>query len=134
MRSSRFILAAVLFLASAQISAKAHELIMFRQAGCEWCADWDRDVGTKYPLTDAGKMAPLRMINIHQKRPDDLAGLKPVVFTPTFVVLKDGREVGRITGYPGEDFFWGLLEKILSDSSTEMSGSQIEARPVSASR
>ena len=34
-------------------------------------------------------------------------------------VLRDGRdpalraEVARIEGYPGEDFFWGLLEMML---------------------
>ena len=32
---------------------------------------------------------------------------------PTFVLVEDGRELGRIEGYPGEDFFWGLLGKLL---------------------
>jgi hypothetical protein len=34
-----------------------------------------------------------------------------VRYSPTFVVVMDGREIGRIEGYPGEAFFWGLLEK-----------------------
>jgi len=34
---------------------------------------------------------------------------RSVHFTPTFILVDDGREVGRIEGYPGEDFFWGLL-------------------------
>jgi hypothetical protein len=34
-------------------------------------------------------------------------------FTPTFIVIQDGTEIGRIEGYPGEDFFWGLLGRIL---------------------
>jgi hypothetical protein len=37
----------------------------------------------------------------------------PVRFTPTFVLVQDGRELGRIEGYPGEDFFWGLLERLM---------------------
>ena len=48
-----------------------------------------------------------------------LAGLKltvPVRYTPTFVLMDDGVELGRIEGYPGEDFFWsrlaGLLERL----------------------
>ena len=28
----------------------------------------------------------------------------------------DGNEVSRIEGYPGEDFFWGLLGRMLSDA------------------
>jgi hypothetical protein len=39
--------------------------------------------------------------------------MKPTRFTPTFVLVADGREVGRITGYPGEDFFWGLLQRLI---------------------
>lgn len=35
------------------------------------------------------------------------------MYTPTFILLEDGQEVGRIEGYPGEGFFWGLLGKML---------------------
>ena len=27
--------------------------------------------------------------------------------------IHDGKEVGRILGYPGESFFWGYLEEIV---------------------
>ena len=37
----------------------------------------------------------------------------PVRYTPTFVVVEDGKEKARIEGYPGEFFFWGVLEKLL---------------------
>jgi len=33
-----------------------------------------------------------------------------VRFTPTFVVVDNGREIGRITGYSNDDAFWGLLD------------------------
>jgi thioredoxin-related protein len=33
----------------------------------------------------------------------------PVRFTPTFVMVDNGREVGRITGYANDDTFWGLF-------------------------
>ena len=41
-----------------------------------------------------------------------------VVYTPTFLLMSDSREIGRIEGYPGEDFFWALLNQIL-DKKTE---------------
>jgi len=28
-------------------------------------------------------------------------------------LLEDGTEIGRIEGYPGEDFFWGLLTQMM---------------------
>ncbi len=38
-----------------------------------------------------------------------------MLFTPTFVLFDDGREIGRIEGYPGEDFFWGLLQNLVPE-------------------
>ena len=31
---------------------------------------------------------------------------RPIRYTPTFVLAEDGKEVGRIEGYPGDEFFW----------------------------
>ncbi|MFP6748514.1 MAG: hypothetical protein VCD66_13055, partial [Alphaproteobacteria bacterium] len=43
----------------------------------------------------------------------DLAGIKSVIYTPTFVLMHRGKEIGRILGYPGEDFFWAFLEELM---------------------
>ena len=34
-------------------------------------------------------------------------------FTPVFVLVDGGREIGRIRGYPGDTFFWGLLANLI---------------------
>ena len=93
--------------------AQSSELIMFDSRLCEWCEVWDKEIGIVYSKTPEGKRAPLKRINIHAKRPLYLKKIKPVIFTPTFVLINNGSEVGRIVGYPGEDFFWGLLENLL---------------------
>ena len=36
----------------------------------------------------------------------------PVVYTPTFVVVDGGREIGRITGFINDEAFWGLLDTL----------------------
>ena len=95
------------------MEARAAELVMFESPSCNWCEAWDRDVGVVYHKTDEGHLAPLRRIEIHGSRPKGLEGVDAVVYTPTFVLLDEGRELGRITGYPGEDHFWGLLEVLL---------------------
>ena len=46
--------------------------------------------------------------------PDDLALDRRVRFTPTFLLVDDGRELARIEGYPGADFFWPLLGDMLA--------------------
>lgn len=89
-------------------------LLMFEQQGCPYCRKWHNQLGDIYPKTTEGAVAPLRSVNLRKPVPDDitLTGGKPQ-FTPTFVLVRDGVELGRITGYPGEDFFWGLLDKLL---------------------
>ncbi len=86
---------------------------MVEEHGCLWCARWNRDISGIYPKTPEGAAAPLRRIDIRQPLPEDLEFARKPVYTPTFVLFSDGHEVGRIEGYPGEDFFWGLLGMML---------------------
>jgi hypothetical protein len=106
---------AFLFCFPAFESAKAAELVMFEALGCEYCQLWDEEIGAGYEQTAAGKAAPLRRVLMDIKRPNDLRGIEGIRYSPTFVVLDKGREFGRITGYPGEAFFWGYLEEILKN-------------------
>lgn len=105
---------AILSSAVAQADAAQASLVMFEEPGCPWCAQWDRDIGDSYALTDEGRQAPIRRVDMSRPRPDDLVQVKNIRFSPTFVLLRDGQEVGRITGYPGEDFFWPLLNELLA--------------------
>ena len=95
------------------MSAQSAELIMLEEHGCPWCDQWDEDVGEIYGKTSEGKRAPLRRINIHKRLPKDLRFLNKGRYTPTFILVSDGREIGRIRGYPGEDFFWGYLGELM---------------------
>lgn len=98
-----------LMLAVWTLPASAAELVMFERAGCVWCLRWEREIGPIYPKTSEGRVAPLRHVSLDRGPPVDLALAEPVFYTPTFVLMNDGREIGRITGYIGEDAFWGLL-------------------------
>lgn len=89
-------------------------LIMFRKPGCPWCLAWDREIGPIWPKTEIGQRFPIRMLDITDKNVKLYVNLKiPVVFTPTFVLVHGGNEIGRFEGYPGEDFFWGLIERLV---------------------
>lgn len=107
-------LAAILIASLAlAVPAAAAELIMFRTAGCPYCAAWDKAIGPVYPKTDIGQRLPLRPVDLERSRDGKVVLASPIRFTPTFVLVDSGREMGRIEGYPGEDFFWGLLERLL---------------------
>jgi hypothetical protein len=94
--------------------AQAAELVMFEQRGCPWCAAFDREIAPVYAKTPEGRRAPLRRVDIAQPLPRDLAFIKVERLTPLFVLVDDGREVGRIRGYPGEDHFWGLFGDLIA--------------------
>lgn len=95
-------------------SAKAAELVMFTLDGCPWCARFEREVGPVYPKTAEGRRAPLRRVDV-RSADARMAGLKDrVVAAPTFVLMHDNQEIGRINGYAGDDAFWGLLGQMLA--------------------
>ncbi len=113
-------LLAIGLVGTAPAQADAAELLMFESDDCIWCETWDEEIGPIYPKTAEGKRAPLRRVDIHDTRPQDLRDIQGVRFTPTFVLTDDrGREVGRINGYPGEDFFWGLLAELIAKLPNE---------------
>ena len=93
--------------------AHAAELVMVEETYCHWCERWKEEIGVVYDKTEEGKRAPLRRIDISDPIPDDLTFVSHPNFTPTFILVEDGREVARIEGYPGEDFFWPLLGRML---------------------
>lgn len=86
-------------------------LLMAEEDGCYWCARWDAEISHIYPKTPEGRTAPLERFDIRGQTPG-YEFAKRVTFTPTFLLIDDGREVGRIEGYPGEDFFWPLLGEL----------------------
>ncbi|SIN75857.1 hypothetical protein SAMN05444002_0148 [Vannielia litorea] len=87
-------------------------LVMVEEHGCAWCARWNKEIGPIYPKTPEGQAAPLRREMIGAP-PHDIEFSRGLHFTPTFVLVEDGKELGRIEGYPGEDFFWGLLKEMM---------------------
>ena len=107
---------------SAQVPAQgsAHlgplELLMFEEPGCPWCRRWQTEVGIGYPQSSEGKQAPLRIVQVHAPLPAGIQFATAVRVSPTFVLVAHGREIGRITGYPGAEFFWPMLEDLLRKS------------------
>ncbi|NQU61638.1 MAG: hypothetical protein HQ512_10960 [Rhodospirillales bacterium] len=107
--------AAVLFVALMLVAraGTAAELVMFMSPLCEWCERWEQEVGVVYDKTPEARTAPVRRIDVLDPMPQEFKKIKPVIYTPTFVMMEDGREIGRVLGYPGEAHFWGLMEELI---------------------
>ena len=97
-------------------------LLMAEEVGCIYCARWNAEISEIYPKTPEGQAAPLQRYELNRDDPEvDFASR--VRFTPTFILVSNGVEIGRIEGYPGEDFFWGLLGMMLRDANIPMAES-----------
>lgn len=94
-------------------------LLMAEEVGCYWCARWNEEIAHIYPKTAEGRTAPLQRYDLHNETPE-VAFVRKVHFTPTFILVEDGQELGRIEGYPGEDFFWGLLSMMFQKANISL--------------
>lgn len=115
-------LAAAILAVTLALPAAAAELLMFEEAGCPWCRAWDRDIGDIYDKTTEGKRAPLRRIDVHGPMPEGLTLTSRPRITPTFVLIDEGRELGRIEGYPGDELFWWLMSDLMNKLPDDANG------------
>lgn len=99
-------------------------LVMIEGPDCPYCRKWEREVGPGYRASDEGKIAPLVK---RMKGHNDLSGIRGIAYTPTFILVERGMEVGRIIGYAGPDFFWGELERLLRQAKIRP-GADTESR------
>jgi hypothetical protein len=111
--------ALISLLASASAFAADLRLLMVEQPGCIYCASWHEEVGPEYPVTEEGRAAPLLQIMLRDPLPEGITLTRPAAFTPTFILLRDGQEQGRLEGYPSEDFFWPLLRKMIQEAQSQ---------------
>lgn len=96
------------------LPAAAAELVMLEQPGCVWCARFNAEIAPAWPKTEEGLRAPLRRVDITRHWPEDLAGVAKERFTPTFILMENGAEVGRLRGYVGNEFFWYRIGELLA--------------------
>ena len=106
------LLAGLLWLVSAGI-ATAAELIVIESDDCPYCKRFHAEIGVAYPKTEEGKRAPLRLLDISKPMPEEYRNVKPARVTPTFILVENNREVDRMIGYPGDEYFWFLLGEML---------------------
>ena len=86
-------------------------LIMVDDPACRFCQTWNEAVGAGYAKSPEGAAAPLKRV---PRGAPELQGLAPVIYTPTFIVMDDGQELGRISGYSGPSYFYSDLRDILT--------------------
>jgi hypothetical protein len=129
-RQSAVWLAASLFLvlpglATAQ-SDTGLRLLMIEQAGCAYCVAFNRDIAPIYAKPPQGAAAPLFHADLRKDMPDGITLASRPFVTPTFILIgPDGTEISRMTGFPGEDFFWPYIAQMIDDAQQSLSDAAV---------
>ena len=95
-------------------------LLMVEEQGCIYCLRWKQEVGPEFSITPEGRAAPLLMIDIGSEEIESYDLSSRPRLTPTFILVQNKVELDRIEGYPGEDFFWGLLGLMLERAGIDL--------------
>jgi hypothetical protein len=105
---------AILMLSVLPAAAQDLTMVMVEQEGCVYCARWDREAAPAWPATAVGQAAPLARVDLRDL-PGDIAFDGRLVFTPTFVLVRDGAELSRLEGYDPQ-FFWPMVERMVAEA------------------
>ena len=102
---------ALTFASSLQTAAADSRLIMVTSEHCPSCQAWELDVGAVYDKSPYAPTLPLTRVDIGSKKLEDVTFQKPVVGTPTFLIIHNGQEIDRQNGYIGAEMFWWWLSE-----------------------
>ncbi|MGL1919780.1 MAG: thioredoxin family protein [Hyphomicrobiales bacterium] len=120
------IVAAVMLISSASyfITAQAAELLMFEHVGCVQCKLFKKETLADYQASKFAKDMPIRSIVAND--PDPFKGLTdikgaPFYYSPTFILVQDGKELVRIRGYAGKKAFMEQISNIHANHHHKLS-------------
>lgn len=91
---------------------------MVESDDCPYCDQFHKEIGPAYPNTEEGKLAPLKIVKLGEPMPAPYSDIEPARFTPTFILVQDNKEIDRLIGYPGDNYFWFLLGEMLDKLKT----------------
>ena len=84
-------------------------LIMFTSEDCPACQAWEREIGSVYKKSEYQVEFPITRVDFSAGAPSWLVINESLRGTPTFVIMKNGQEIGRITGFTDPEMFWWQL-------------------------
>jgi len=101
--------------------AQDFRLLMVEQTGCYYCRVFNRDLAPVYEKSTEGQAAPLVHMQLRGDLPEGVTLNTQPFVTPTFILIgPDGAEIERLTGFPGEDFFWPYVNDMITTAQAAL--------------
>lgn len=94
----------------------AMELVVMEAPGCTYCTLFRRDVLPSYAASGRAKDVPIRFVDVNDESAGALGLDAPIDIVPTFVILRNNHEIGRIPGYMGPEYFFHTINHLISSS------------------
>jgi len=107
------ILLTFIFVIFFNVQAYALELLMLHNKHCGYCMAFMKEVAVDYEYRDM----PLVIIDAYNQ-PDWFKEayaenrIKPIRGTPTFIIWNGRKELGRLVGYSGKEWFYTNLDSM----------------------
>ena len=89
------------------------ELLVFEVEGCGYCNLFRRDVPPPYSRSPRARDVPMRFIDANRADVSRLNLAEPLKVVPTIVLMVNGREAQRITGYMGPEPFFHMISRLM---------------------
>ncbi|MEM9029270.1 MAG: hypothetical protein AAGC70_12960 [Pseudomonadota bacterium] len=88
-------------------------LIIVESPSCSYCQVLRRDVVPIYRASKRDEEAPISFVDVNDIASDTIKLTSPLTLLPTAIVLKHGREIGRVESYWGYDTFLMMVDRII---------------------
>lgn len=96
-------------------SATQRELLVFEVKNCTICSLVHTHLAPVYQSSTKSRHAPMRFVDLNEVDENALGLTMPITTVPTIVLMEQGKEVARITGYTGPDIFFQAMHHVLGD-------------------
>ena len=95
----------------------ALELLMAHNPNCHICERFINEVAVDYNDSEIAKKLPLVIISVYDqpewfKQAYAENRIKPIRGTPTFIIWNGRKELARIVGYSGKEWFYAKLDSV----------------------
>lgn len=90
------------------------EMVVLEVPGCIYCNVFRQRLLPTYKASKQSKQLPIRFVDVNDPAVAEIGLKQPIGIVPTFVILENNQEIGRIPGYMGRRDFFRAIDYIVS--------------------
>lgn len=90
------------------------EFLVLEVKGCQICELVRTHILPQYERSTTAREAPMRFVDLNAIDESQLGLTAPVTTVPTIVLMREGQEVARLTGYTGPQIFFQVVPDMLA--------------------